>query len=342
METLDDDFSNILMIFSLFPSSNLNIKDIYNISDLNLNKELLLLSKKGWLIYIDKETYKIHQIIKEFLLYNFPLRCEHVVPMIKNNLKCIRWNEVEHPKNQQRYMTFAKSLIDGLSNSDDGLIMLSNNLAMLYRYFGYFELALKYMIIVKEYDENTGDKVSLAQTYNNLGQVYSSMKNSKLAKKYNLLSLNIRKEHSSYNIQENYLSICDNAIREENYIEAKEYLDKLLSMKTDIKSIIPIYNSAILYYLNIKDIDKAFIYVNKALDKINNGEVDSKHLYIAYTYSNISEIYIANNNLDLAIEYRLKAKEHILKNFGDTHPDLEYINKALTTLVDINKMNNIF
>jgi hypothetical protein len=329
---IDEELLFGLILLSLFPSINLHVDKINRVFGGDLSDELTFLSKKGWLIAVDKQVFKIHQIIKEFFLFNFPLNVIDVTPMITFYLENIKWNEVEHPSKQKEYMIFVKSLIDGLKDYDEGVIILANNLAMLYRYFGFYKTALKYMLLVKDYDEKNANKVNLAQTYNNLAQVYNSLNKIELAEKYNNLSLSLR-DKDIYNIQENYLSICNNYMSQSNYKEAKVYLDKLLiNLKNNIKSIIPIYNTAIVYYLNIDNIEEAFQYVKQALKHISSEKVDTRHLYVAYTYSNIADVYIADKNIPVAIEYKLKAREHILKNFGNKHPDLKSLENILKVL----------
>jgi tetratricopeptide (TPR) repeat protein len=330
---LDEGLFFCLILLSLFPSINLHVDEINRVFGEDLSDELSFLSKKGWLISVDNKVFKVHQIIKEFFLFNYPMYAENIAPMIKYYLEKIKWNQVNHPNEQKEFMIFVKSLIDGLKGYDEKSIILANNLAMLYRYFGFYSMALKYMLIVKDFDEKNQNQTNLAQTYNNLAQVYYSMNEHELAEKYNTLSLTIRKENdTSYNIQENYLSMCNNYINQSNYKEAKIYLDKLLNLDVDIKSIIPIYNTAMIYYLNIENLNEAFTYVEKALEYIHSNKSDTKHLYIAYTYSNIADIYAFKNNIPFAIEYKQKAKKHILENFGKEHPDLKAINDILTVL----------
>lgn len=331
-EKLDDGLFFGLILLSLFPSINLHEDEINRVFGVDLSEELSFLSKKGWLISVDKQVFKIHKIIKEFFLFNFPLIAEDVIPMIQYYLEYIKWNELDHPNEQKDYMIFVKSLIDGLKSHDEGVMILANNIAMLYRYFGFYEVALKYMLMVKDFDEESGNKTNLGQTYNNLAQVYFSMNKNELAEKYNTLSLELREGDNANNIQENYLSICNNYISKSNYKEAKIYLDKLLNLEVDIKSVIPIYNSTIIYYLSIEDTKEAFKYAEQALEHINSNKIDTRHLYTAYTYSNIADIYSADKNIPLAIKYKLKAKEHILENFGDKHPDLQPIESILNVL----------
>lgn len=330
-----------LVLLSLFPSINLHVNEINRVFGRDQSDDLSILSKKGWLISVDKQTFKVHQVIKEFLLFNYPMYAEDVVPMIKYYLANVEWNQIDHPSEQKEFMIFVKSLIDALKGYDEGVIILANNVAMLYRYFGFHKTALKYMLIVKGFDEeNAKRKSDLAQTYNNLAQVYFSLKDDKLAGKYNILSLKLREEGKNYNIQENYLSLCNSYMQQSNFEEAKIYLDKLLELEIDLKSIIPIYNSAMLYYLSIENTEKAFSYAELALEHINSNKVDTRHLYIAYTYSNIADIHVADKNLSLAIEYKLKAKEHITENFGNEHPDLLPLEDILKILQDILNTKN--
>lgn len=330
-----------LVLLSLFPSINLHVDEINRVFGGDLSDDLSILSKKGWLISVDKEIFKIHQIIKEFFLFNYPMSAEDITPMIKYYLEYIRWNEIDHPSEQKEYLIFVKSLIDGLKDYNEELITLANNLAMLYRYFGFYTLSLEYMLIVKDFDEKYNDKNNLAQTYNNLAQVYNSMKETELSEKYNELSLKLREECNSSDIGENYLNMCNIHLKQSNYKEAKLYLDKLLKFEIPTKSIIPIYNAAMLYYLNTNDISEAFKYAEKVLNLINNNEVDTKHLYIAYTYSNIADIYIAKNKISYAIKYKKKAKEHILINFGEEHPDLIPLNEMLYYLTFVADVEGI-
>lgn len=330
-----------LVLLSLFPSINLHVDEINRVFGGDLSDDLSILSKKGWLISVDKEIFKIHQIIKEFFLFNYPMSAADITPMIKYYLEYIRWDEINHPSEQKEYLIFVKSLIDGLKDYNEELITLANNLAMLYRYFGFYALSLEYMLIVKDFDEKYNDKNNLAQTYNNLAQVYNSMKETELSEKYNELSLKLRKECNSNDMGENYLNMCNIHLKQSNYKEAKVYLDKLLKFEISTKSIIPIYNAAMLYYLNTDDISEAFKYVEKVLNLINNNEVDTKHLYIAYTYSNIADIYIAKNKISYAIKYKKKAKEHILINFGENHPDLVPLNEILYYLTFVADVEGI-
>jgi len=332
IKEIDDDNIYGLILLSLFPSVNLHTNEINRIFNGDLSNELLFLSKKGWLISSNKYTFKMHQIIKEFFLFNFPVDAQDVISMIMFYLDRLEWNEIEHPKDQQEYMLFAKSLIDALNEYDEGVALLANNLAMLYRYFGFYDLALKYMLIVEEFDKMSCNELGLAQTYNNIAQIYSSMREKQLAHRYNQLSLELREKNSHHNIQENYLAICSDYLEQEDYKNAKIYLDELLKLKVDIKSLIPIYNAAILYYTYTHNFNKALEYVQKALEHINSGNLDKKHLYIAYTYGNIGEVYILKQNFPLAIEYKQKARQHIIDNFDINHPDLKRIDRDLDSL----------
>lgn len=334
IKEIDDNNIHGLIWLSLFPSINLHTNEINRIFDRDLSNELLFLSKKGWLISSDKSTFKMHQIIKEFFLFNFPVYAQDAIPIITFYLHRLEWNEMDHPKDQQEYILFAKSLIDALNEYDEGVALLANNLAMLYRYFGFYDLALKYMSITEEFDKMSCNEPGLAQTYNNISQIYSSMKNKPLARKYNQLSLDLREKRSRHNIEENYLSLCNDYIQQEDYKNAKIYLNKLLELEVevDIRSLIPIYNTAILYYTYTHNLNKALEYVQKALEHINSGKVDKKHLYIAYTYGNIGEVYILKENFPLAIEYKQKARQHIIDNFDINHPDLKHIDIDLDSL----------
>lgn len=331
MMSLPDEYIFKLALLSLFPSINLQIHEINSVFEKDFTRDLILLSKKGWIIQLDKSIFKMHQIIKEFIIYNYPLECRHVSFLIIYYLRKIEWNELEHPERQSKYMIFAKSLIDSLYDYDESLITLSNNLAMLYRYYGNYNLALRYMLFVKEYDEQYNNPKNLAQTYNNIAQVYDKMNENELSEKYTLLSLKLREEIPSHNIQENYLSLVASNLSKKNYPDAKIYLDKLLAMQIK-KDVIPVYNAAMMYYLHVKNFDKAIEYASQALCAIDSQEVDDRHLYIMYTYSNIGDIYIAKENWEEAIFYKEKAKKLGLTYFDASHPDLEPLQQDLNVL----------
>ncbi|MDX9815277.1 MAG: tetratricopeptide repeat protein, partial [Sulfurimonadaceae bacterium] len=328
-----------LVLLSLFPSINLHVDEINRVFGGDLSDDLSILSKKGWLISVDKEVFKVHQIIKEFFLFNYPMHSQDITPMIKYYLVNIEWNETDHPSEQKKYMIFVKSLIDSLKGYDEGIIILANNVAMLYRYFGFFEIALKYMLIVKDFDEKNNNDTNLAQTYNNIGNVYHKLGDIDNTIKYFELSMDIREKYNDPLLSESYLAM-GSLLSENGYVDiAKKYLDILENMEINEKSFIPISNLGILIYTKLKKPKLVMKYINAALSFINNKIVDENHLYIAYTYNNISLFYEKLlQDYNLAIHYKQKQDELMKKNFSEEDKDSKNIK---TDLERLNKLNSL-
>lgn len=331
---LKDEYIKLLQRFSFMPSVAIDISRIENIflHDHNIEIKLNFLCKKGWLIKIGKD-YKMHQIIKEFLIANYPLQLEFYTDMIIGLLSKLEWNEIEHPNSQEQYMIYAQTLIDNSKTIDAGLAMLSNNLAMLIRYFGNYDEALKYMLITLQFDELTDNPYNLAQSYNNIGNIYHKLKDIDNTIKYFELSINIREQLDNPLLSESYLAM-GSLLLENGYLDqAKSYFDILQDMNVPDKSYIPMTNFGILLFFNLEESEIVMKYINAALKFIETNIVDENHLYIAYTYHNISLVYEKLfQNFSKALDYKTKQLEVMRKNFDENHQDAKNIISDLQRL----------
>ncbi|GEM_PF-3621718 len=187
--------------------------------------------------------------------------------------------------------------------SDEEHINLIMNLGKCCIYNEKYDLSYKYLSEVKEYYENSNNKLGLARIYHTLGEMYDSsgnidkaIKNKESAYKlYNDLGDYIRAGHSLSDIGVSYHNM-------EKYDTAIIYYSRateLLKTDKDSTNYAIIINNIGLAYQSKKEYDKAIEYYNKSYQvfkNINNKRIQSLILF------NIAALYRDTGRWNKAIK----------------------------------------
>ena len=247
--------------------------------DLTL-KELV---KRGWLA--EKEnSYKLHQIIKEFILANHPLDFEQeIVPVIDNLIT------IESIDNKTLYSDILKSLYAICPQQPhEKVAELLTSLAGIYENIGDYRRGIFYQKkVVRIKEALLGDKnIEMATAYNNLALLYELQGN----------------YVQSLPLLQKALAINEKILGAEHPNTAK------------------IYNNLAALYCSQGDFVQALPLHQKALT-IREKILDAEHPDTAVSYNNLAELYRSQGDSVQALPLSQKALSINEKILGAEHPD---------------------
>ena len=308
LSELSNDEIEILRYFSLLPSEYITfdmLNEVFSFVDdipvLSLNG----LSKKGWILYNEKEdSYKLHQIILEIIKSRYDYNDEFVNPLVDNisNLLSIDQSK-DNPIEKFKWITFGRELIvQGLERKYSISSKLQNNLALVLMtlgdYVGAQELLEKAIILD---ERNFGKEHSITATrYSNLALVFQDLG---------------------------------------DYSKAKELLEKVVkSDEQNFGEDHPLtaigYSNLALVLKDLGDYGNAKVLLEKAVnsDERNFGE---NHPATARSYSNLALVLEALGDYVKAKELLEKAVYSAERSFGKEHPTtaLAYSNLGMVLKV---------
>lgn len=173
------------------------------------------------------------------------------------------------------------------------------------------------------------DNHQLAETYNNIGEVYKYQGDYQEALGFYNKSIKLldgRNNDNSEEIATYYNNIGQIYDSNGDYKKALEYYQKSLNIWMKIHGVnhsdIAISYNNISHIYNINgDYEKALEYYRKALD-IWQKTLGDNHPYIADSYNNIGYVYKVKGDFSTALEYYQKALDKRLKILGNLHPDV--------------------
>ncbi len=336
LDTLEESEILLLKQLSLFPSIEISfeyLKDFLVIEDKDIEKfdeNLVTLCKTGWLIQNNK-SFKLHQIIKEFLHIHHPNSendCEKTIQYFNT---IIYYHLKINPLNAIDYIPFATSIINSFSNqSSIRLSELMHNLALVFSTNGNYKNSLKYLLLSIDIIKGTfgEDSSEIATTYNNLAGNYRLMGNLNEAIKYQEKAIYIREKHSdeSSDIALNYGNLAITYYDFGDLPTAFKYGTKCITIleknsHTPTPNLATAYNDMSLILQKLNKLDESLCFQKKALN-IRKIILDNKHPAIGQSYNNLSLIYNDLKIFKKALTYQKKALrlyENILNN---KHPDL--------------------
>jgi len=196
-------------------------------------------------------------------------------------------------------------------------IIIYNNLGNLYKDFGRFDIAEKYLL--KSISSNRSNQLNyVAKSLTGLGNIYRTCGRLENAYSCHDKAKDIYEEVGDYegvaDSLLNLATVCidngelDNVL---TYINAaKNRYDALLNSRGVSMCECALGN----YYLNANEYSRAKDQYNYCLESNDNDYVDIKYFCLA----NIGNVYLKEKNYDSALLYYLKA-EKVLKNIGNPH-----------------------
>ena len=333
MQNLKDEYVLLLKQLAVLPSIDIELSFLEEIlGKERLKGRLNFLVGHGWLIE-NGGSYKLHQIIKEFILANYPSHFKEIETIINYFLKyeikieewitiflesvanfCIQYS-MEDKKVGDLYYLLGRKYHDDLANIRKAEIYLNN--------------AKKLYVAV----ENVID----IDIYHRLGCINN-----------NLYYLNKALSHYEKEGSEEEKAVCLDDIgtaywKQNELNEALVYFEKSLELlkENDFRGRAINYNQQSLVYKNKNEICKAFKYQLKAIKAIKKArEEDNSKLNKreeAQLINNLGELYMdeteqytkAFNYLKEALDLREKILYAGHERFGESYDNLAIIENKL-------------
>jgi tetratricopeptide (TPR) repeat protein len=293
MQNLKDEYILLLKRLAVLPSVDIELNFLEEIlGKERLKGRLNFLVGRGWLIE-NEGSYKLHQIIKEFVLANYMPSFEEIEIIVDFFINIVIQNDdIKLLIKSQIYINFLEELYKNLNhlNIENGkVVIFIARLARFYHEFGLYQnaelLYTKTLNISKNILNN--DESLLATIYNNLAELYR--------------------------IQE-----INNDMIEILFLKSLEINIKIYEENNSL--IAGNCNNLGLYYISQGYYEKALKFLLSAL-KIYNNILDKKDLKLVRLYNNISECYRLMNNNREASFFSLISLNILIQNFEITHPD---------------------
>jgi tetratricopeptide (TPR) repeat protein len=345
-----DELKELLQILAIFPSIEISFEILQKSIGLEkLRVNLQKLVERGWLTN-KEDTYKLHQIIRIFILSEYKIEYEKVTFIFENIAKYINPDDSTLIANRLNgYIPIIESFLEIFKEKEDeficgildSIMYLFYSLAQYKKAFDYQNRAL--LIRIKNHSDNSE---FVAKSYNFLSLIYQNMGELGKALEYQERALKLREElldekHLDLATSYNNISLIYKDIQDLK--KAFEYQEKALKFAEDILEekhpfLAISYNNISTIYKNLEgkeNLKKALEYQEKALD-LDVEILEEKHPSIASIYNNISIIYKDMGDLKKALEYQekaLKLREEILR---EKHPELaESYNNISTIYKDL-------
>ena len=337
LDTLSEREILLLKRLSLFPSVEISFEklvDFLSVEDEEeFDADLTSLSQLGWLIE-NGDSFKLHQVIREFLLFSHRISYEESEDIVENFIGKVYYDDNESPIDKFEFIPFAVSISDNINIENEKVATLNNNISLIYQDMGELGKALEYQKKALELTQEVlGDKhPSLATSYNNISMIYQDMGELGKALEYQKKALELKEEvlgdkHPSLATSYNNISTIYKDMGELE--KALEYQKKALELQEEVlgdkhPNLASSYNNISTIYQNMGELEKALEYQKKALE-LTQEVLGDKHPDLAISYANISIIYFLNSNIAEAKEYIDRAENIYRHLFPNGHPNLDSI-----------------
>lgn len=289
LNELDTQEIYLLQRLSLFPSIEIEfekLKDFLCIKDEDIEKfdvSLTRLSKLGWLIK-NKNTFKLHQIIKEFLLLNHKITysmCEDIIDYLFKKIDP-RFNN--NYIDTFKYIDFSISIVDNINEKTEKIGMLFSNISLIYKDMGEYNKAIDYntraLKLAEEIPENKFRNIPTCNS--NLSDIYFKMNDFDEALKYQEKALKAR--------EKNLLDLKPELISNNNQVS----IGFLKILKNDIIEsyigISAVYSALWSKHRVLEYFEKTVIYQDKSLKLIKEIYKEKDQKFIGY-YNNTAMFY---------------------------------------------------
>ncbi len=304
-----EDLKELLLTLSLFPSLEIDISVFEKcFDDENIKNKLIKLEKNGWL---DKKenSFKLHQIIKEYLNRKEELDYEKVKLIFKRVAEFINPNDSTVNANSLiYYIPIIESFLNDYEKYDDEYIIgLNDSLTFLYYSLAKYEKALNIQermlylrerLFGKDNNEYAKGLNFKAIIFNQLGKYNEALElhrnairireNKEVLKEDLIVSYN--------NISMIYCNFGKNNLALDFLKESLKLYEEIFIIRNGLLS--SIYNNISVVHKNLGNYEKALDFIKKDL-VISETILDGNHIDLALSYNNISTIYQDLKKLDL-------------------------------------------
>ncbi len=340
----------VAMNLSVLPAqfiSRRTIKELLNLESLDGLTGLLT---KGWLKADEKsDAVVMHQIVSHLLRTQTKPdahKCEDLIDNLKWKLSL---KPEDNPLTKAEWVDFAAQLLSFITDNDENLAALVNNLSQIYSALGQMEKALEFQEKATKIWEAVlaPNHPHLATSYNNLSTIYQSLGQMEKALEFQEKATKIREavlapNHPDLATSYNNLSqVYQNLGQMEKALEFQEKTVNIFEavLAPNHPHLATSYNNISMIYQALGQMEKALEFQEKAI-KINEAVLAPNHPDLATSYNNLSLIYLDLNNLDSAHFFSQKAV-HIFKTlFPGGHPNLTIMEENLAIIEKRMKLGN--
>lgn len=285
-----DELKELLQILAIFPSIEISFDILQKSIELEkLRVNLQKLVERGWLT--NKEnSYKLHQIIRTFILSEYKIEYEKVTFIFENIAKYINPDDSTLIANRLNgYIPIIESFLEVFKEKDDDFICgILDSITCLFYSLAQYKKAFEHQNKALEFRiKNHGEKSEFtAKSYNLLSLIYQSMSDLKKAFEYQEKSLKLIEEilgnkHPNLATSYNNISAIYRAMGDLK--KALEYQEKSLKLIEEIlgdkhPDLAINYNNISMIYKDLKECSKAKYYMQKAIDIWQEYEYYNKEL----------------------------------------------------------------
>jgi len=308
-DELEDEEILMLKQLSVLPSIEIErnfLEVVFDRKDDEEFEELLnYLCEKGWLSSFE-DRYKLHQIVKEYILVNYTPNFEEIELIVNHFNKFLGGNpSLEVALYTQNNIIYLENLVDLLEKikvNNKKVGDLFRSLGLVYDILGFYSksksLHLRALEILNQ------ESSSSASAYNSLANHYFLIQEYEKAEPLFLKSLEIYKEilnEEHLFVASSYHNLANLYLSMKKYEKAKFLALKALEIRKknlgeEHLEIASSYHGLASIYLSMKKYKKAEILFLKSL-KIQKGEYNST---IASTYNNLGVLYYFQKNYNQA------------------------------------------
>jgi tetratricopeptide (TPR) repeat protein len=341
LESLEAEEVLALKQFSILPSIAISLDDVEEFfnkkEDTDFCDLLEYLFEKGWLIKF-YGGYKLHQIIKEYLLSQHTPSLHELHEVIRSFNIWIFLNEknTEVFAYTQTYFSYFESFFQSfniINKWNEDLLVLFFRIGTIYLRMGKISHAIKYLDKTLEISKNINIQEDILNAiYNNLSEAYRQADKFQKAHEYMNKSISLTKnmpETDDILILANQAMLC---LTSGDYTEATKLYNKALEISNEenLSKALVYKGLAELYKLQGKP-QESIDFFSKTLE-IRKRFLDSHNRYIAQSYNDLGFAYSGAGELDKALSCHTKALELYKVSLGTNHPDIavSYQNLAET------------
>jgi len=344
----NDELKLLLQQLSILPSIEIEEKKLHIcIKHENLTKNLSKLVKHGWLTK-KGSSYKLHQIIRTFLLENAPLEYSYASNIMGSIANYLDPNDSVLIAN---YELIFIPIIDALlslyeSKQDKYIAGILDSLTLLYYSMGSYQLSLfqqkKSELIRINLFGNAS--VETARNYNLQGVLFAYMRKNSQALELYEKAFDIREKafgSNSLEVAQSYHNLASVYTAMKKFPKALQFHKQALAIREKLVglkhiSIAESYNNLACVHeaCSPPNYQEALKLFKKALDIKEEVLENKQHPQIALSYNNIGTIYSKTGKYSEALKLYQKSLQIRETVFGFEHPMTadSYFNIAFVSL----------
>jgi len=304
------------------------------------------LENGGWLKGVDEESWQLHPIVKEYLLYSVGIDFEEIESQILWGLKLLK--NTEDPAevvrlNREGYIPIVEGITQTL------LLLFSNGkgewegitrpmgvkfgkwydrVGLIFYNLGNYEKGKEYFQIALKIFQKIGDRsVEIAKTYCDLGLMYHYLRDYTSAENYYKIGLQLQLElkgEINREVADIYHNLGHIYTQKGDYSKGEEFFQKALKIRLQLfgkvhPQIALSYNSLGSLFEAKGDYSKSIEYYQKGLE-LYFQTVGAEHPNVANIYNNLGLVYRYLGKYDKGEEYYRKSLDIWLNTVGPEHP----------------------